>query len=57
MTTEEAQLFEARSDFEALIKMRNWDDQAKSQDVAADPERTEELKEMCMKILSSASSE
>ena len=51
MDAEEAQEFEGRSDFDALIRMRTWDDMAKDPDIAADPALTEKYRRMCQKIL------
>ena len=51
MDAAEARDFEARSDFEALIRMRTWDDLAKDPSIEADPTLTEKYRRMCQKIL------
>ena len=51
MGAKEAREFEGRSDFEALIRMRTWDDMAKDPGVEAEPALTERYRRMCQKIL------
>ena len=51
MGAKEARDFEGRSDFEALIRMRTWDDMAKDPGVEAEPALTEKYRRMCQKIL------
>ena len=49
MNTEEAKAFEKRPDFEAILKMRQWDDQAK--DPAIPAKSYDEMEQLCRKIL------
>jgi predicted HD phosphohydrolase len=51
MTADEAIEFEARNDFEALIRMRHWDDLVKDTTVEAESENTERYRKMCEKVL------
>ena len=51
MDAREARDFEGRSDFEALIRMRTWDDMAKDPGIEADPALTEKYRRMCQNIL------
>ena len=51
MDAAEARDFEGRSDFEALIRMRTWDDLAKDPGIEADPTLTAKYRRMCQKIL------
>ena len=51
MDAAEARDFEARSDFQALIRMRTWDDLAKDPSIEADPTLTAKYRRMCQKIL------
>ena len=51
MDAREARDFEGRDDFEALIRMRTWDDMAKDPGIEADPALTEKYRRMCQKIL------
>ena len=45
MTTEEAKKFETLKHFEALVKMRDWDDRGKIKNAPVDP--LEKYENMC----------
>ena len=49
MTAEEAEKFENLKHFEALVKMRNWDDQGKIKDAPVDP--LEKYENICKNVL------
>ena len=49
MTTEEAKKFEMLKHFEALVKMRDWDDRGKIKNAPVDP--LEKYENMCKNYL------
>ena len=49
MTASEATTFEAHPDFKALIEMRQWDDNAKNENIQVTS--NEYYKELCKKVL------
>lgn len=49
MTPEEAEEFEKLEHFEALLKMRNWDDQGKIHNARVDP--LDKYENMCERFL------
>ena len=49
MTAEEAEKFEKLQHFDALLKMRNWDDKGKLKNAPADP--LDKYENMCENFL------
>ena len=49
MTEKEAKEFEQNPNFHAILRMRQWDEQAKDPDVAIEP--LEKYKKMCQEVL------
>ena len=49
MTAEEAEKFEKLEHFDALVKMRNWDDQGKVKSAPTDP--LDKYENMCKTFL------
>ena len=49
MTAEEADTFENSDSFQAILRMRTWDEQAKDPDVTTDP--LEKYENMCLEYL------
>ena len=51
MSTEEADNFERSLAFDAILKMRRWDEKAKDSSIPVDQETLLRYKTMCIEIL------
>lgn len=54
MTPKEADEFENSLAFDAILKMRRWDERAKDPNIPVDQETLQKYKKMCFEILSDA---